>query len=219
MKKVLLSLLLFASSYPVCEAQNKYCLSYTDYMNNIWHSLEQLEFEYRSGNKSLWWGGANYKPITGDKETDKILKKNARFLIHNDSLYVNCRGFAVKGLKFGNWYSSACVYDKDQFLFIALSTKSRSNTAGAAMMFGVLGGAIAASSNDDDYQCYILTPTSTDDAIIKPIDEKYMLELLEGHEDLQAEYQAIEKKKQRYSPKVIIPILKKLGLVKLQSTQ
>ena len=43
-----------------------------------------------------------------------------------------------------------------------------------------------------------------------------MLELLEGHEDLQAEYQAIEKKKQRYSPKVIIPILKKLGLVKLQ---
>jgi hypothetical protein len=84
------------------------------------------------------------------------------------------------------------------------------------MMFGVLGGAIAASSNDDDYQCYILTPTSTDDAIIKPIDEKYMLELLEGHEDLQAEYQAIEKKKQRYSPKVIIPILKKLGLVKLQ---
>ena len=214
MKKILLSLFLFASSYPVCEAQNKYCLSFTDYMTDIWHPLEQMEFEYRSGNKSLWWGGSNYKPITGDKETDKILKKKARFLMHNDSLYVKCRGLTAKGNVFGNWYSSACVYDKDRFLFIALSTKSRSKTAGAALMFGVLGGAIAASLNDDDYQCYILTPTSTDDAIVKPIDEKFILELLEGHEDLQAEYQAIENKKQRYSPNVVIPILKKLGLVK-----
>ena len=48
-------------------------------MNNIWHPLEQMEFEYRSGNKSLWWGGANYKPITGNKETDKILKKKSYY--------------------------------------------------------------------------------------------------------------------------------------------
>ena len=198
----------------VCEAQSKYCLSYSDYLADIWHPLEQMEFEYRSGNKSLWWGGSNYKPQTGNDETDKLLKKKARFLMHNDSLYVNCRGLSAKGLKFGNWYSPAFLYDKDHFMFIALSTKARSKTSGGALMFGVLGGAIAASSNDEDYQCYILSPTSTDDTKVKPIDEKYMLALLEGQDDMLAEYQAIEEKKQRYSPEIVIPILKKLGLVK-----
>ena len=213
MKKTILILLISILS-TVCEAQSKYCLSYSDYLSDTWYPLEKMEFEYRSGNKSLWWGGANYKPITGNKETDKLLKKKARFLMYNDSLYVNNRGLSFKGQKFGNWYSPACVYDKDAFLFIALSTKSRSNTSGAALMFGALGGAIAAASNDKDYQCYILTPTSTEDAIVKPIDEKYMLKLLEGHDDLLNDYQAVTEKKKRYSPDVVIPILKKLGLVK-----
>lgn len=211
-KQIIIILLLFLAT--ICEAQSKYCLSYLDYLTDVWYPLEQMEFEYRSGTKSLFWGGSNYKPLTGNKETDKLLKKKARFLMHNDSLYVNCRGLSIKGLQFGNWYSPACVYNKDAFLFIALSEKSKSNTAGAALMFGMIGGAITASANDKKYQCYILTPTSSEDAIIKPIDENYMLTLLEGHDGLLSEYQAITEKKKRYSPDVVIPILKKLGLVK-----
>lgn len=213
MKKAILILLISIFS-TVCEAQSKYCLSYSDYLSDTWYPLEQIEFEYRSGNKSLWWGGANYKPITGNKDTDKLLKKKARFLMYNDSLYVNNRGLSFKGRKFGNWYSPACIYGQEAFLFIALSTKSRSNTSGAALMFGALGGAIAAASNDEDYQCYVLTPTSAEDATVKPIDEKYMLILLEGHDDLLNDYQAVTEKKKRYSPDTVIPILKKLGLVK-----
>lgn len=211
MKKLLI-ITLFLFSVTASEAQSKYCLSYTDFMNNIWHPLKQMEFEYRSGNKSLWWGGCSYKPITGNNETDKLLKKKARFLMHNDSLYVNCRGLIAKRTEFGNWYSSAFVYNRDQFLFIALSTKSRSNTMGAAVMFGMIGGAIAASSNDDNYQCYVLTPTSAEDATVEPIDEKYMLSLLDGQDSLLSEYKTL-KKKERLSPDVVIPILKKLGLV------
>ena len=100
MKKAILILLISILS-TVCEAQSKYCLSYSDYLSDTWYPLEKMEFEYRSGNKSLWWGGANYKPITGNKETDKLLKKKARFLMYNDSLYVNNRG--AKFQRTGVW--------------------------------------------------------------------------------------------------------------------
>ena len=189
-------------------------MSFLDYLNDEWYPLEQLSFEYRSGNKSLWWGGSNYKPKTGDKRTDKLLKKNARFIIHNDSLYVNCRGLKVEGNVLGNWYSSAMVYDRGRILFIAISTKARSNTSGAAFMFGMIGGAIAASSNKGNYQCYVLSPSTADDGFVEPIDEQFMLKLLEGHDDLLAEYKAASKEQKSYSPNVVIPILRKLGLVK-----
>ena len=120
----------------------------------------------------------------------------------------------VEGNMLGNWYSSAMAYDRGRFLFIALSTNARSNTAGAAFMFGLIGGAIAASTNNDNYQCYVLSPTSAEDAFVEPIDEKFMLKLLEGHDDLLAEYKAASKEQNCYSPNVVIPILKKLGLVK-----
>jgi len=213
MKKTIL-LLLLLSLVTVCEAQNKYCLSYLDYLTDTWFPLEQLRFEYRSGNRSLWWEGSNFKPRTGDKKTDKLLKKKARFIMYNDSLYVNCREMKVEGNVLGNWYSSAMAYDRGRFLFIALSTNARSNTAGAAFMFGLIGGAIAASTNNDNYQCYVLSPTSAEDAFVEPIDEKFMLKLLEGHDDLLAEYKAASKEQNCYSPNVVIPILKKLGLVK-----
>lgn len=197
-----------------CKAQSKYCLSYSDYLADAWHPIQHMKFEYRSGNKSLWWGGANYKPITGNTKTDNLLKKKARFLMHNDSLYVNCRGMNVNGDKLGNWYSSAYVYGPDSFLFIALSSKARSGTAGMALLFGVVGGAVAASAYDDDYQCYVLTPTSEDDAMIDPVDDKYMLTLLKGHNELLSEYQTVNEKKKRRSPEIVIPIFRKLGLIK-----
>ena len=79
---------------------------------------------------------------------------------------------------------------------------------------GVVGGAVAASAYEDDYQCYVLTPTSEDDATIDPVDDKYMLTLLKGHDELLSEYQTIGEKKKRCSPEIVIPLFKKLGLIK-----
>ena len=213
MKKTILAIIIMLTSV-VSMAQSRYCMSYLDYLTNTWYPLERLEFENRSGERSLWFGGGFIIPKTGERATDKLLKKKARFIIHNDSLYVNCRGLSVKGVNFGNWYSPASVYDKQYFLFTAMSIKSRGNTASAAFMFGIMGGAIAASMYKESYQCYLLKPSNADDAFVEPIDEDYMLKLLEGHDDILAEYKAASKEQNSYSPNVVIPILKKLGLVK-----
>ncbi len=67
MKKTTL-ILLPLSLMTICKAQDRYCMTFLDYLNDEWYPLEQLSFEYRSGSKSLWWGGSNYKPKTGDKK-------------------------------------------------------------------------------------------------------------------------------------------------------
>ena len=59
--------------------------------------------------------------MTGDSKTDKTLKKDACLIMHNDSLYINCRGLTCQGVVFGNWYAPAYVFDRDYPHFIAPS--------------------------------------------------------------------------------------------------
>ena len=65
-------------------AQSRYCLSFGDQIAGVWHPIENLQLEYRSGNKTLWNGGASFKPVTGDKKMEKLLKKYADLINSND---------------------------------------------------------------------------------------------------------------------------------------
>ena len=86
-------------------AQSRYALSFSDYMDGKFTALENLTIESRSKSKRFWNGGADFKPETGNKETDKLLKKDVKYIIHQDTLYVNCRQLRYQGCKFGNWYA------------------------------------------------------------------------------------------------------------------
>lgn len=191
-------------------AQSRYCLSFSDYVAGTWYPLNQLRLEYRSGNKSLWHGGANYKPVTGDSKTDKTLKKDARLIMHHDSLYINCRQLTCQGIQFGNWYAPACVFDRDYFLFTAMSIKAKKATASSALMFGIIGGAVAAAKHKDEYMCYIFYPNAE---TVKPVDRQMMYQLLEDHPDLRSNYDDEAGDNADCSPATVIPILQKLGLI------
>lgn len=191
------------------KAQDGYCLSFGDYQSNIWHTVENLRFEYRSGNKSLWHRGASFKPVTDDKKTDKILKKEARLILYHDSLYINCRGLSYQHTKFGNWYAPACIFSHEYFLFTALSTKAIKQTAYSSMMFGVIGGAIAASKYKEDYMCYVFYPNSN---TVEAVDQKMMNQLLEDHPILKEQYAKVDEV-QQHAPETVIPILQELGLI------
>jgi len=186
-----------------------YCLSFADYLIDKWQPLDTLQMERRTDGDKFWHGGANIKPTTGDKQMDKMLKKQARLIRHRDSLYINCSELACKGQSLGAWYAPAFVYERDYFLFIAPNYKSMQRVSNMSFSFGLIGGALTRAATKNDYLCYVFNPSTE---TVEPVDEKLMQRLLKDRPDLLERLSKI-KFKQRYSPEVILPILKDLDLM------
>jgi hypothetical protein len=191
-------------------AKSGYCLSFADQLAGTWYPIENLQFEYRSGSKTLWNGGASFKPITGNKKLDKMLKKDAVLIMHNDSLYINCFGLSYKQTAFGYWYAPTCMFDDTEFLFVAMNYKAINKTNNMAAAFGIIGGAIAASTSSHDFMCYVFHPSSE---TIEAVDRDFMLELLSRHAEQKEEFLKLNKK-ECHNPLVVLPILRQLGLIK-----
>ena len=130
--------------------------------------------------------------------------------MHHDSLYINCRGLSCQGVRFGNWYAPACIFDHDYFLFTALSIKAKKSTANSAFWFGIVGGAIAAAKHKDEYMCYIFYPNA---GTVRAVDQKMMYQLLEDYPDLRSNYDDMVGDEADCSPQTVIPLLKKAGLI------
>ena len=167
------------------KAQGSYCNTFAEYIGGHFTQLEQLQMQTRSKSKRIWWGGVDFQPVTGDKATDKILKKQACVVMYHDSIYLNCRNLSCQGVAFGKGYARAYVFERDYLLFCAQSIKARQKTSSAALAFGLLGGTIAASSLSDNYSCYILNPGT---GVVELIDKNVMHRLLEERNDLEMEY-------------------------------
>jgi hypothetical protein len=192
------------------QAQDSYfCMSFPDFMIDKWYPLDSLNLVQRSGSQKFWSGGANIKPLTGDKHTDKLLKKQAKLIKHCNLLYINCRDLSCQGRNFGNWYAPAFIYERDYILFIAPSIKAMQRVTTMSFMFGAIGGAIAASNAKDDYMCYVLNPSTE---TVEAVDKKMIMRILAEHQELQMKLQEFDSS-QRYSPEVILPILHSLGLI------
>ncbi len=188
-----------------------YCLSFADYLIDNWQPLDTLQMEGRSESDKFWHGGASIKPVTGDKQMDKVLKKQARLIRHCDTLYINCNELACKGVSFGSWYAPAFIFERDYFLFIAHNYKSMRRVSNMSFSFGLIGGAVTAATTKNDYLCYVFNPSTE---TVEPVDKKMMARLLKDRPDLLEQLSNIASK-QRYSPEVILPILKELGLVEM----
>ncbi len=116
--KVFLSVLIVAFVAECAAARTWYSRSYSDYMQKKWVLLDsvKIKFEQRSGNSKYWSGGGDFNIKTGDEATDKLLDKDVRFVLHNDSLYVNCRGLRC-GDMLGEGYTLGYRFEKDKVVF------------------------------------------------------------------------------------------------------
>ena len=186
-----------------------YCLSFADYLIDNWQRLDTLQMERRTEGDKFWYGGASIKPSTGNKQMDKVLRKQARLIRHRDSLFINCNELSCKGQSFGDWYAPAFVYERDYFLFVAHNYKSMRRVSAMSFSFGLIGGAVSSATTKNDYMCYVFNPSSE---TVEPVDKKMMARLLKDRPDLLERLSMIASK-QRYTPEIILPILKELGLV------
>lgn len=211
-KRIFLVLALVTAALATTMAQTRYCLSYEDFKNDKWINLEDsVWMEERTKSQKFWSGGGNFKFATGNKDTDELLKKEARLIIYEGKMYVNLRKLRAKGITFGSHYAQAYRYAEDKVCFIAPR-----KTSNAVIMGGVLGGAIggaiavSADLNENPEVCYIM---DSNEKKVKQIKAKEMSALLAESTLGPGLYETYDKASKE-SSEVVIRQLKKLGLLK-----
>lgn len=209
-KRISFALLLLLVATVAMVGQTRYCLSYEDFKNDKWVTLEDaVTMEERSNSQKFWPGGGDSKFTTGNKETDKLLKKKARFIIYEDKMYVNLRKLRAKGITFGSHYTTAYRYGEDKVCFVAQRPMSL-QTMITGSMFGAVGGAIAASSEIGNEACYIM---DSNEKKVKQIKAEDMSALLAESPLGPGLYETYDKEAKE-SAEVIIRQLKKIDLLK-----
>ena len=198
-------------------AQGRFCYSYGDWQEGNWVELQQLTRNAHSKSRQLWVGGNDYSFSTGDKATDKVLKKKAFAVEYNDTLYVNLRTLRYERQRFGNGYAMAMPYDGDKVMFVTyrIGKSVTWGRAAAGVFFGVIGGAISASNALKDRVCYLIDNGGNGKTTeIKLIGDRLIKEMLSEKPLERHRYMSVHDPDERESAAHVLPLLKEWGLVK-----
>lgn len=222
---VILAVVLFVVSMPV-QAGNtntikvvqkvptciKYCTNYDDMMAEKWQQADSVQVFTKSRAKQMWWGGNDFKFDTGNKHTNKLLKKYAFAVMYNDTLLLNTGLYTDRGVRFNTGYTRGYRMKDGRLLITYFNVKEAGSRAMMGGAFGLVGSLIASASNSKLIKqdvCYIIMHGEKKAFII---DDKQMSTLLAGRQDLLSEYYAVEKKNRLHAD-VIMPLLEKAGIL------
>jgi hypothetical protein len=214
-RKLTTLLLLAVAMY--ASAQGRYCRSYDDFVAGRWTEVAQLKPIVHSTAHKVWVGGNDFKFESGDKATDKVLKKEALVVEYMDTLYVNLRTLRYQGCRFGNGYAQGLPYDGNKILFVThrIGKSVVGKRAFSAFMFGAIGAAISETGVQKDRVCYLIDNNGdgkTTDILL--LGDEFMRTLLAIDEKMLARYNEKESQKERESAANVLPLLKETGLVK-----
>ena len=218
-KLFFLSFLCFTT---IGKAQTKYCLTYQDFCNNKWESLDTLYITQRSENKKMWRGGNDYTLSCGYKETDKLLKNEALVVMQGDSLYVNNKNLCYQGLYFGKGYTRAKRIGNRSLLLVnrLLDKESAEGASSVGFMFGAAGGFVAGvnvvKKSMKQQVCYIISKGANvkGKIEIRLIDDDLISQMLKDQGPLLRDYYEEEDHALRILAERVLPILEKSGLMK-----
>ena len=91
MKKNVFVLALFCCLSAMAQAQVvKYCMSYSDFVADNWKSVDELTGGRTKQACQMKTIDNQVRLRTGDKEADKILKKEVFAVMYGNDLLVNC---------------------------------------------------------------------------------------------------------------------------------
>lgn len=232
MKRNVFLLVLFCMMALMANAEvAKYCMSYSDFVAGNWKSVDELTagrskqaIQIKSKDHCVYFK-------TGDKEADRLLKKEAFAVMYGKQLFVNCRNLRYKGAGLeDSQYVQAVRYDKDKLCIMAYRTDALTALAtvgtgvagvlvdNTALSVGLIGSSIGfgvANESLSNLKCY-LVDSSVDEKgrpDIKRINDEFMEELLADDSALLEKYKAIKSKSNRQSAANILPVLMEKGLV------
>lgn len=209
----------------------KYCMTYDDFMDNRWIPIDSLTEGRTSRFCQMEFKDNEFKFKTGDKEADGILKKVAFAVLYDGHLYVNCRNLRCKDIPLDvSNYAQAYRYQDKKICVVAHWINAGAVLAGvvgdvvtvAAPLPVALPAAVGSEAiwwNMDklnSYRCYLLESEANakGKTPVTRITDEVMDEILANDASLLKSYHAVEKKKERQSASVILPLLKAKGLIK-----
>ena len=211
----MLSIVLLLVSLTIT-AQKRFCRTYEDFIDNKWEELDSIHIKTHSKSHQMWWGGSDFAFTTGNKATDKLLKKEAFAITIDDTLYVNCRDLRFDGTRFGNGYVKARRIGQRSLLIVnkIIGKKAAESEFVSAYMFGAIGGAISASNHMKRQVCYIISHGINENGVIdlRLINDKLMENMLKKDTDLCNKYYSEKDDKKRMKANHIVPILEQAGL-------
>ena len=225
-------MMMMASCLPIMMmAQSaKYCMTYSDYKTNHWNTIESLVNGRSDMMPQIKMDETDYKVKSGDKEADRILKKEVFAISFGKQLYVNCRNLRyndiildtqkyVQGYPYaGNKVLIAVYHINDGAFLMGLG-------ADVTSLFTPLGTSIALQSAStalwlsrnqlNSYRCYLINTDANENGRynVTRIDDDYMGKLLANDAHLLARYNAVSNKRERQSASNVLAILTEKGLI------
>lgn len=208
----------------------KYCMTYSDYKTNHWNTIESLVNGRSEMMPQIKMDESDIKVKSGDKEVDRILKKEVFAITFGKQLYVNCRNLRCKDIILDTQnYVQAYPYVGNKLLIAVYHINNGAFLMGlgadVASVFTPIGPSIALRSTStalwlsrkklDNHCCYLID-TDADGKGRYPvtrIDDDFMAKLLANDAHLLARYNAVSSKKERQSASNVMAILTEKGLI------
>ena len=91
MKKLVLMMMVSCLPTMMMAQPAKYCMTYSDYKAHNWNTIESLVNGRSEMIPQIKMDESDIKVKSGDKEVDRILKKEVFAITFGKQLYVNCR--------------------------------------------------------------------------------------------------------------------------------
>lgn len=209
-------------------AQCRYCVSYEDFMEGRWWSVDSVSVVPISKGHKIMWGGNDYTIKGADKTSCKMLIKRSFAVVADHKLYVNCRNLKCNRKIFGMGFAQAIPLGSHGLMFAAAGSDP-SQAAMIGAMLGPVGGAVGvaagaaaaaavggavAASQLKDKACYIISKGSEGKKYIQvtPVDDKFISKVLFKNLDSLEDYYSETNPSKRLQAGHIFPILEESGL-------
>jgi hypothetical protein len=208
----------------------KYCMTYSDYKANHWNTIESLVDGRSDVMPQIKMNETDYKVKSGDKEADRILKKQVFGISFGKQLYVNCRNLRYKDIILDTQqYVQGYPYAGNKILIAVYHINDGAFLLGlgadVASVFTPLGTSIALRSAStalwlgrnklNSHRCYLIDTDANEKGRydVTRVDDEFMGKLLANDAHLLARYNAVSNKRDRQSASNVMAILTEKGLI------
>jgi hypothetical protein len=234
MKKLVLMMMVSCLPMLMMAQPAKYCMTYSDYKTHNWNTIESLVNGRSEMIPQIKMDETDYKVKSGDKATDRILKKEVFAISFGKNLYVNCRNLRCKDIILDTQqYVQAYPYAGNKLLIAVYHINDGAFLLGfganVASIFTPLGTSIALQtastalwlnrSKLNSYRCYLIDTDANEKGRypVTRIDDDYMTNLLSDDAHMLARYNAVSSKRDRQSASNVLAVLTEKGLVEAEN--
>ena len=234
MKKLVVMMMVSCLPTMMMAQPAKYCMTYSDYKAHNWNTIESLVNGRSEMIPQIKMDESDIKVKSGDKEVDRILKKEVFAITFGKQLYVNCRNLRCKDIILDTQnYVQAYPYAGNKLLIAVYHINNGAFLMGlgadVASVFTPIGPSIALRSTStalwlsrkklDSHRCYLIDTDANEKGRypVTRIDDDFMAKLLANDAHLLARYNAVSNKKDRQSASNVLAVLTEKGLVEAEN--